>query len=237
MLEKKQLERIRALAECEATIKKGIDHWRAVGLALDRIDKEALYKPEFKTFGAYCRVKWDIHRNHAYRKMNAAVVAQAIDPRSQFFHSERAVRDFTKRQISPAGSPTAAALRQRLDKMTSTEQQDLRQTVQERFAPPPKIPAGPTAEEVRAKLDSMSVEDTLKFRAKAEAQLLDPNRELERVHGERKQKADVLMTKLRELHYRCEEADEAEAALDRYEEIWLRSTPKKPKSPTPSRAA
>lgn len=68
------------LAECEATIQKGLATFMDVGSALMRIRDGRLYRVEYKTFEAYCQEKWGIARAQAYRLMDASTIAGNLSP-------------------------------------------------------------------------------------------------------------------------------------------------------------
>lgn len=66
------------LAECEATIKKGLATFMDVGSALMRIRDGRLYREQYGTFEAYCQEKWGMSRMHAHRLMSAAEVTENV---------------------------------------------------------------------------------------------------------------------------------------------------------------
>lgn len=60
------------LAENEAIIERGLEAYREAGLALKRIQKGRQYKPPYKTFEAYCKDRWQMSRDFAYKLIRAA---------------------------------------------------------------------------------------------------------------------------------------------------------------------
>jgi hypothetical protein len=66
------------LSVCEATIQQHLGTFVQVGLALAEIRNSALYRETHKSFEDYCRDKWDIARQHAYRLIDAAKVAEVV---------------------------------------------------------------------------------------------------------------------------------------------------------------
>jgi hypothetical protein len=71
------------LAELERTIGSGLATFVQVGLALLEVNNARLYRAEYRTFEAYCRERWGLDRQHAYRLMNAAEVAGSLPPQGQ----------------------------------------------------------------------------------------------------------------------------------------------------------
>lgn len=68
-----------ALEVCEEVIRTGLEEFRRVGEALQRIRDEKLYREEYDTFKEYCREKWDISSSYSYQLSQASEVAQQIE--------------------------------------------------------------------------------------------------------------------------------------------------------------
>lgn len=68
-----------ALEACEEVIRTGLEEFRRVGEALQRIRDEKLYRAEYETFKEYCREKWDISSSYSYQLSQASEVAQQIE--------------------------------------------------------------------------------------------------------------------------------------------------------------
>ena len=68
------------LAECEATIDRGLGAFVEIGDALGRIRDEGLYRATYTTFGDYCRERWDMDRSYAHRVIDAAKIAAEMLP-------------------------------------------------------------------------------------------------------------------------------------------------------------
>ena len=71
----------RTLAECEAVVERGFDTFVEVGRALLEIRDRRLYRGAgFAAFGTYCRERWGWSRQHAYRLIDGAQVAELVSP-------------------------------------------------------------------------------------------------------------------------------------------------------------
>jgi hypothetical protein len=68
------------LHEMEVVIEKGLATFVEVGRALQRIRDGRLYRETHSTFEEYIRDKWGLSRSHAYRQIEAAVVATTLSP-------------------------------------------------------------------------------------------------------------------------------------------------------------
>lgn len=67
------------LERLEARIDHGLKGDIAVGEALSEIKSKKLYKKKrYRGFDAYCRERWDLSRNHAYRLIDAADAARVL---------------------------------------------------------------------------------------------------------------------------------------------------------------
>ncbi len=80
------------LTELEQTIERGQKTFVEVGLALAEIRDLKLYKSEYRTFELYCRAKWGWTKQHAYRLIEAAPIAES----NPWVTSERATRELAK---------------------------------------------------------------------------------------------------------------------------------------------
>lgn len=61
-------------AECERIVGEGLGTFRDVGLALQQINEQRLYREHFETFVDYLKIKWDMSESQGYRLMDAAAV-------------------------------------------------------------------------------------------------------------------------------------------------------------------
>ena len=68
------------LAIHEVIIKEGIATFWDVGRSLFTIREKRLYRETHETFEAYCREKWNISRQHAYRLIEATDVFENVSP-------------------------------------------------------------------------------------------------------------------------------------------------------------
>lgn len=66
------------LDECEAIIRRGLETFLDVGLALARIRDARLYAPKFGTFREYCEQTWEFGRARAYQLIDSAQVAEEM---------------------------------------------------------------------------------------------------------------------------------------------------------------
>lgn len=122
------------LKELEKVIEQGLQTFYEVGKALDEIREKRLYRETHKTFDAYCREKWGIARQRAYRLMQAAQVRENLSPTGDKFPTkERQVRPLTQLpselqleiwqkavELAPNGIPTGAAVQRLVDQRVST---------------------------------------------------------------------------------------------------------------------
>lgn len=67
------------LGRYEAVIQRGIDTFFDVGRALIAIRDKGLFRGAHATFGEYCRERWGIGRNYAYKVMSAAEVVENLE--------------------------------------------------------------------------------------------------------------------------------------------------------------
>jgi len=70
----------RELRKHESVIRRGWETFVDVGNALAQIQKDRLYRGEFKTFAEYCRGRWQYGKSQAYRLMGAAEVIANLSP-------------------------------------------------------------------------------------------------------------------------------------------------------------
>ena len=98
------------LKQLETTITKGSKAFIEVGLALAEIRDSKLYRVHFSTFEKYCEVKWNWSKQHVYRLIECAPVAES-NPRVTNYKqaSELAKVDPAKRdEVIEAASEQAA---------------------------------------------------------------------------------------------------------------------------------
>ena len=74
------LEERQELKECEKIIRRGWDTFLDVGKALAKIQRDRLYRADFKTFELYCTDKWQYKKSQAYRLIGAAEVVEHLSP-------------------------------------------------------------------------------------------------------------------------------------------------------------
>lgn len=75
------LERV-ALAECEAVIERGFQTFYEVGLALQKVRDEELFRiAGYRSFRQYVEQRWTQGKSHAYRLIDAAEVVENLSPR------------------------------------------------------------------------------------------------------------------------------------------------------------
>ena len=98
------------LKQLETTITKGSKAFIEVGLALAEIRDSKLYRVHFSTFEKYCEAKWNWSKQHVYRLIECAPVAES-NPRVTNYKqaSELAKVDPAKRdEVIEAASEQAA---------------------------------------------------------------------------------------------------------------------------------
>ncbi|MFB2922750.1 MULTISPECIES: hypothetical protein [Aerosakkonema] len=122
------------LDELEAVIEQGLQTFYEVGKALDEIREKKLYRETHKTFDGYCRDKWGIARQRAYRLIQAAHVRENLSPIGDIFPTkENQVRPLTGLppqlqleiwqeavESAPNGIPTGAAVQRLVDRRVSS---------------------------------------------------------------------------------------------------------------------
>lgn len=119
------------LAELEQVIERGLTTFVDVGNALLSIRDDRLYRADYATFEDYCRDRWGMTRQHAYRMIDAAqVVSPMGDSGLSMPTSERQARELARvpeerraevwQQTIDAtgGKPTAAAVREMAERST-----------------------------------------------------------------------------------------------------------------------
>lgn len=97
-IEPLSLEESEQLAVCESEISEGLATFWTVGAALAQISEKRLYRDKFETFQIYCKERWSITRQHAYRLIEAVDVFENVSPvgdiRSE--RQARAIKHFEK---------------------------------------------------------------------------------------------------------------------------------------------
>ncbi len=73
-------EELQELKRCESQIKRGWDTFIEVGRALAKIQKDQLYRADYRTFESYCKERWQYAKSHAYRLIGAAEVIEHLSP-------------------------------------------------------------------------------------------------------------------------------------------------------------
>jgi hypothetical protein len=68
------------LGVLERVIERGMQTFVEVGRALAEIRDGRLYRTGHATFEAYCRERWGFSRQHAYRAVDAASIAELVSP-------------------------------------------------------------------------------------------------------------------------------------------------------------
>jgi hypothetical protein len=68
------------LDQCEGVIQMKLKAFLEVGLALLQINRDRLYRAQYRSFGEYCRIRWDMSRVHAFRLLKAAEVHELLLP-------------------------------------------------------------------------------------------------------------------------------------------------------------
>jgi hypothetical protein len=110
-----------ALAECEATIERGLATFREVGAALLRIRDERLYRNSHTTFEEYVRERWGFSKPYAHRQIQAAEIAGVVPVGTERQARELAPVKGDPEQVREAwaeanrrsgGKPTAADVRE-----------------------------------------------------------------------------------------------------------------------------
>lgn len=67
-----------ALIEQESVIQQALSNFLVIGRALSAIHEGRLFREHWSTFPDYCRVRWNLTAQHAYRLMDAAKVAEHV---------------------------------------------------------------------------------------------------------------------------------------------------------------
>lgn len=130
--------KLQELAFCKAGIKRTLDAWRQCGILLDRVNEEELWRYDkqsngesYRSFNQWCRLEFGIRRQNVYAKMNAAAVAETLDPGGDLFDDQQSVDDFAEMERK-----TTAKLRAELDAMTAEELLKARQEAQKKHLHP-----------------------------------------------------------------------------------------------------
>jgi hypothetical protein len=107
------------LALLEKKIKDGLENFMQVGNALLKIQEKKLYRAKYSTFEDYCHKVWNISRNHGYRLITSAKIAEEFPN----VKNQRAARELSKvppprrKQIMDEieGEATASAIKELVD--------------------------------------------------------------------------------------------------------------------------
>lgn len=84
------------LSELEQVVETGLTVFVKVGNALLEIRDSRLYRQNFPTFEAYCRDRWGMVRQQANRLIQAAEVAENLEPMGSIPKTERQARPLTR---------------------------------------------------------------------------------------------------------------------------------------------
>lgn len=90
------LSEVGRLAELEQVVETGLTVFVAVGNALLEIRDSRLYRQQFSTFEAYCRERWGMVRQQANRLIQAAEVAENLEPIGSIPQTESQARPLTR---------------------------------------------------------------------------------------------------------------------------------------------
>ncbi len=85
-------EKSQRLAKLEQIIAAGRQTFVDVGSALLEIRDLELYKPQYRSFEAYCIEKWGFAHSQAYRLMDAATIAADLSPNGEMILKESHAR-------------------------------------------------------------------------------------------------------------------------------------------------
>ena len=83
------------LKRLEEKIQAGLVQLMDAGLALSAIRDQQLYREQFETFDAYCQARWKMTARRAYQLIEAAGVAENVNPGSHIL-TEKAARELAK---------------------------------------------------------------------------------------------------------------------------------------------
>lgn len=116
----------------EAVITAGMATFVDVGVALQQIRANRLYRESHKTFEDYCRVRWGWTRQHANRVISSAGVALNLEPMGSISHNERQLRVLVElpaaqqrevwQEVVDAGPVTARAVQAAVDRRQPLKQ-------------------------------------------------------------------------------------------------------------------
>ena len=118
----------KSLADLEVVIQEGLPSFRSVGTALSEVRERQLYKPEYRSFVQYLKDRWDLAKSHAYRTMDAASIAETLDPGGDLWDTPGAIDEFAKE----AGYLSAAEMRKALEQMSPEQIVEAQGKVSER---------------------------------------------------------------------------------------------------------
>jgi len=69
---------LETLRQCETVITRHLEAFFEVGRALMKIQRDKLYRTEYRSFDDYCRARWNMGRFYAYRQIQAARVVENL---------------------------------------------------------------------------------------------------------------------------------------------------------------
>lgn len=117
------------LDQLEARIEAGRKTFVEVGSALERIRTGKLYRLSHETFEEYLLERWAMHRNQAYRLMDAARVVGNLSPIGDIPANESQARPLVGlepeeanqawQEASADGPPTASRVQEAVDRLRS----------------------------------------------------------------------------------------------------------------------
>lgn len=104
IMEKGSALELAALEEQERIIEAGLNTFTEVGFALLRIQEGKHYRAAgYRTFETYCRQRWDMGRQYAYRIMDASQIAAVLSPQGDTLppNQERQMRELAPLRDDP----------------------------------------------------------------------------------------------------------------------------------------
>lgn len=85
-----------SLTQLEKLINANMKSFFEIGLALQKIREEKLYRETHGTFEGYCRDRWEFNRAHAYRLIDSAQVVENVSHGIQKPTNERQARPLAR---------------------------------------------------------------------------------------------------------------------------------------------
>lgn len=120
------------LRRCEAVIEQGLSTFFAVGDALREVHDHRLYGAAgYTTFASYCAERWRMSRQHAYRLMTSAGVAEDVSPVGDRLPSERVARELAQ---VPSADERRAVWQEVSERQETVTALAVRQHIEERAA-------------------------------------------------------------------------------------------------------